>query len=114
MPSTFFVETAIYRVSLMYSFRRDKSRLYMKAFWLISKKLKLDFKASLRLPNGRLTPTGRGLERGKKLCYKAVYYDQGWDGLLLFLRYKVGCSDRVTNIKFGGNVGLRFTPPNLH
>jgi len=28
------------------------------------KKLKLGFKASLRLPNGRLTPTGRGLEVG--------------------------------------------------
>jgi hypothetical protein len=26
----------------------------------------LRFKASLRLPNGRLTPTGRGLERGFK------------------------------------------------
>ncbi|MEH1868637.1 MAG: hypothetical protein V7K69_27080 [Nostoc sp.] len=36
MPSTFFVETAIYRVSLTYqSFRRDKLRLYMRAFWLI-------------------------------------------------------------------------------
>ncbi|WP_206757639.1 hypothetical protein, partial [Nostoc sp. FACHB-110] len=29
-------------------------------------------------------------------CYEAVYDDQGWDGLLLLLRYKVGCSDSLT------------------
>jgi hypothetical protein len=36
-------------------------------FHTTREKLKLGFKASLRLPNGRLTPTGRGLERGQNL-----------------------------------------------
>jgi hypothetical protein len=38
--------------------------------WLWQRNVRKGFKASLRLPNGRLTPTGRGLERGQNLWFK--------------------------------------------
>jgi hypothetical protein len=42
-----------------------------KAGWFHTtrEKLKLVFKASLRLSDDRLTPTGRGLERGQNLWF---------------------------------------------
>ncbi|WP_206758427.1 hypothetical protein, partial [Nostoc sp. FACHB-133] len=40
-------------------------------------------------------------------CYEAVFLDQGWDGLLLFLRYKVGWSETQPNITTKFYVGLR-------